>query len=163
MEKWNEIRCKCWCMLWQQQMGHFCSRSLLSRSLLSRSLLPGKENTHHSLFVFFFGDKRTGWHTVLPFCCKIVCSNAVTNTKPMSAAVAVPFWRHMLRNRMKLVVRVHCLLFLLCLLLCLFSQNQYSSEDTFIYFLEERQTFFKHILYKHFAFAHIFGCEHITT
>ena len=114
MEKWNEIRCKCWCMLWQQQMGHFCSRSLLSRSLLSRSLLP----THHSLFVFFFGDKRTGWHTVLPFCCKIVCSNAVTNTKPMSAVVAVPFWRHMLRNRMKLVVRVHCLLFLLCLSCC---------------------------------------------
>ena len=89
-----------------------------------------KRNTHHSLFVFFFGDKRTGWHTVLPFCCKIVCSNAVTNTKPMSAAVAVPFWRHMLRNRMKLVVRVHCLLFLFCLLLCLFFQNQYSSEDT---------------------------------
>ena len=99
--------------MWWSLLDHFCCGHFW---ITFGSLLSGQENTPLTFCFFsFFGGKRTGWHTVLPFCCKIVCLSAATNTKPTSAAVAVPFWRHMPRNRMKLVVRVQCLLFLLCL------------------------------------------------
>ena len=51
MAKWNEIRCKCWCMLWWSLLDHFCCGHFWIIFAWTR-----KHTTHFLFFLFLWGQ-----------------------------------------------------------------------------------------------------------
>ena len=51
LAKWNEIRCKCWCMLWWSLLDHFCCGHFWITFVWTR-----KHTTHFLFFFFLWGQ-----------------------------------------------------------------------------------------------------------